>query len=137
MVISSVTLNVYALPPSKGYSSSADCTTKSSGGKVFQTCCYRKSSGVSLGETYCQTCTLGSDSISSACGQEELQFKTTSGNTGSSNNNEGIFEEPDESNQGTGAQAPLEGGAFSKQSWQRIIVTHYFLSVLDTNSILG
>jgi len=113
--MSSATLNVYALPPSKGYSSSADCTTKSSGGKVFQTCCYRKSSGVSLGETYCQTCTVGSDGVSSNCSQEELQFKTTSGTTVTPDNNEGIFEESEDLNKGTDAQAPLGGGIVSKQ----------------------
>jgi hypothetical protein len=116
-IISSTISYAYALPPSTGYGSSNDCTTKFVNKVAKQTCCYRKSTGVSLGDTYCQTCTLGADGVSSNCSQEELQFRSNQqGGLGTIFPDDGgVLAESEKSNQGTEAQVPLEGGVFSKQ----------------------
>ena len=116
-IISSTISYAFALPPSSGYGSSSDCTSKIIKSVAYQTCCYRKSTGVGLSETYCQTCTLGHDGTSSACTQEELQFRSSQqGGLGTIfPGDSGVLAESEESNQGTDTQIQREGGVFSKQ----------------------
>jgi hypothetical protein len=114
IIASSITI-VFAQPHTSGYKSSGDCKTKSTGGKTLQTCCWRTSTGTSLGDTYCQTCTLNSDAQPITCGQPELQFRSTIGNVPSDNNDGGVAKDPGISDKETINNIPIDGGVLSNQ----------------------
>jgi len=112
-IISTTVSDVFAAKPTSGFKGSGDCSWSSDSSK---TCCWRESNGVSLGESYCQTCTI-KDGQPTTCTEKELQFRSNQqGGLGTiSPDDGGVLAESEESNQGTGAQIPLEGGVFSKQ----------------------
>ncbi len=116
LISGSVTANVFAQPPDKGYKSSADCSTKYAGG-IKKTCCWRTSNGTSLGDTYCQTCTVDSNGQPITCGQPELQFRSTSGNVPNSNDDGsgGVLKDLGISTKGTNDNMPIDGGVLSNQ----------------------
>jgi len=73
----SMTAYLFALPPSKGFISSGNCSIKYSKSIYdYKTCCYREGTkgGLSLGERYCQTCKVTGETVIS-CEQPELQFR--------------------------------------------------------------
>ena len=115
IMASSVTI-VFAQPPTSGYKSSGDCKTKSLGRKTLQTCCWRTSSGTSLGDTYCQICKLNSDAHPTTCGQPELQFRSTIGNVPSDNNDCGVAKDPGVTDKERINNIPIKDGLLSNQS---------------------
>lgn len=119
LVSGSVIATAFAQPPTQGYKTSGDCSSKVSGGKATQTCCYRTSTGTGLGETYCQTCTLNADAQPTDCDQPELQFRSTSGSVPDDNDNDGggggVFKDPGVSNKGTNEKIPMQGEVLTSQ----------------------
>jgi hypothetical protein len=70
---------VFAANPSSGFKSSVNCSW-SKATYNLKTCCWRESNGSSLGESYCQSCTMGGSGLGTivTCGQPELQFRSGS-----------------------------------------------------------
>lgn len=78
MLLFSSTLSyVFAANPSSGFKSSANCSFSKTTYNL-KTCCWRESNGSSLGESYCQSCTMGGSDLGTivTCGQPELQFRS-------------------------------------------------------------
>jgi hypothetical protein len=77
LVSSPILPHVSAAKASSGFKSSSNCSWS----KVYiKTCCWRESNGSSLGESYCQSCTMTGPNLGtiSTCGAPELQFRSGS-----------------------------------------------------------
>lgn len=118
-----------AVPPSRGWWDSKNC----SGGDTSMTCCWRENvPGQTLGERYCQTCTIQKDADGSfsvvSCEDPELQYITTP----DSQEDNGVLQDPS-----TGSSSSPKAGGFLENLKNKLALSQSNNSSTSSNNTLA
>lgn len=118
-----------AVPPSRGWWDSKNC----SGGDTSMTCCWRENvPGQTLGERYCQTCSIQKDDDGSftvvSCEDPELQYITTP----ESQEDNGVLQDPS-----TGSSSSPKAGGFLENLKNKLALSQSNNSSTSSNNTLA